>query len=53
MRNLKSLSSGSPAASLTLHEVHDLQHKNAISAYLFNLGLDDQNPEDWNDDEVR
>ena len=28
-----------------LHEVHKLQHKNAISAYLFNLGLDDQNPE--------
>ena len=41
------------AASHVLHEVHKLQHKNAISAYLFNLGLDNQNPEDWNDHEVR
>ena len=47
------LAKGSPAASHMLHEVHKLQHKNAISAYLFNLGLDDQNPEDWNDHEVR
>jgi hypothetical protein len=47
------LAKGSPAASHVLHEVHKLQNKNSISAYLFNLGLDDQNPEDWNDDEVR
>jgi len=32
--------------------VHQLQTNKAISAYLFRLGLDDQNPEDWNDDEV-
>ena len=44
---------GAPAASHILHKVHKLQQKNAISAYLFKLGLDDQNPEDWNDDEVR
>ena len=47
------LAKGSPAASHVLHEVHKLQNKNAISAYLFNSGLDDQNPEDWNDHEVR
>ena len=48
------LPKGSSAASHILHEVHwhKLQHKNAISAYLFNLGLDNQNPEDWNDHEV-
>ena len=46
------LSKGSPAASHILHQVHQLQTKKAISAYLFRLGLDDQNPEDWNDDEV-
>ena len=44
---------GTPAASHILHKVHKLQQKTAISAYLFKLGLDDQNPEDWNDDEVR
>jgi hypothetical protein len=35
--------------------VHKLQQHNAINhdAYLFSLGLDDQNPEDWNDHEVR
>ena len=51
------LAKGSPDASHILHAVHKLQQKNlnAISAYLFNrdLGLDDQNPEDWNDQEVR
>ena len=47
------LAKGSPAASHVLHEVHKLQNKNAISAYLFNSGLDDQNPEDWDDHEVR
>ena len=43
------------AASHVLHEVHKLQQKNAISAYLFqvNFGRADQNPEDWNDHEVR
>ena len=46
------LSKGSPAASHILHQVHQLQTKKAISAYLFRLGLDNQNPEDWNDDEV-
>ena len=40
-------------ASHILHEVHKLQQKNAISAYLFRSGLDDQSPEDWNDHEVR
>ena len=47
------LAKGSPAASHVLHEVHKLQNKNSIGAYLFNLGLEDQNPEDWNDHEVR
>jgi hypothetical protein len=39
-----------PAAWHILHKVHKLQQKNAISAYLFSLGLEDpsQNPEDWN-----
>ena len=37
---------GAPAASHILHKVHKLQQKNAISAYLFKLGLDNQNPED-------
>ena len=44
---------GSPAVSHILHKVHKLQQINAISAYLFSLGLDNQNPEDWNDHEVR
>ena len=44
---------GTPAASHILHKVHKLQQKTAISAYLFKLGLDDQNPEDWDDHEVR
>ena len=35
---------GTPAASHILHKVHKLQQKTAISAYLFKLGLDDQNP---------
>jgi hypothetical protein len=47
------LAKGSPDANHILHEVHKLQQKNAISAYLFDLGLDDQNPENWNDLEVR
>ena len=47
------LAKGSPATSHILHKVHKLQQKNAVSAYLFSLGLDDQNPEDWNDHEVR
>ena len=47
------LPKGLPAASHILHKVHKLQHKNAISAYLFDLGLYVQNPEDWNDHEVR
>ena len=33
-------------------KVHQLLTKNAIIAYLFSLGLDDQDARDWDDHEV-
>ena len=43
------MSEGSPAACQILHRVCKLEDRRAISAYLFQCGLDDQNPEDWGD----
>ena len=44
------MSQGSHAACQILHQVCKLQDTRAISAYLFQCGLDDdQNPEDWGD----
>ena len=43
------MSQGSHAACQILHQVCKLQDSRAISAYLFQCELDDQNPEDWGD----
>ena len=40
---------GSPAACSILHQVLKLQEQRAISAYLLKCGMDDQDPEEWDD----
>ena len=46
------MTKGAPAACDILHQVFKLQEKKAISAYLLKCGLDDQDPEDWDDADV-
>ena len=43
------MSQGSHAACQILHQVCKLQDTRAITAYLFQCGLVDQNPEYWGD----
>ena len=40
---------GSPAACSILHQVLKLQEKRAISACLLKCGMDDQDPQEWDD----
>ena len=40
---------GSPAACQILQQMCKFQDRRAISAYLFECGLNDPNPEDWGD----
>jgi hypothetical protein len=40
---------GSSTANHTLSNVLKLQDKKCISAYLFSIGLDDQDPSQWDD----
>ena len=42
----------SSAANQVLSNILKLQDKKCISAYLFSLGLDDQDPAQWGDDEL-
>ena len=46
------MTKGAPAACDILHQVFKLQEKKAISVYLLKCGLDDQDPEDWDDADV-
>ena len=46
------MTKGAPAACDILHQVFKLQEKKAISVYFLKCGLDDQDPEDWDDADV-
>ena len=43
------MSKGSPSACSILHQVLKLQEQRAISAYLLKCGMDDQDPQEWDD----
>jgi hypothetical protein len=43
------MSQANPQACNILHQVFKLQEQRGISAYLFKCGLDDQDPQDWDD----
>ena len=43
------MSGAVPKACNILHQVFKLQDERAISAYLFKCGLDDQDPQNWDD----
>ena len=43
------MSGAAPKACNILHQLSRLQDERAISAYLFKCGLDDQDPQAWDD----